>query len=119
MSPPSPAAHHRGMTKRTTVEDVTGVNDAMNDDYAAWRAVVRSLHRVDPYLDVEEIDRFEPIQDEADWGVAEFLQLMDAVTAETGVVVGEEDSSLVASLAGLEEYIASRMARTSSLINAS
>jgi hypothetical protein len=51
--------------------------------------------------------------------VAEFLQLMDAVTAETGVVVGEEDSSLVASLAGLEEYIASRMPRTSSLINAS
>ena len=41
------------------------------DDYAAWRVVVRSLRRVDPYLDVEEIDRFEPIQDEAEWGVAD------------------------------------------------
>ena len=95
------------------------MNDTSNDGYAAWRAVVRSLRRVDPYLDVEEIDRFEPIQEETDWGVAEFLQLMDAVTAETGVVVGEEDYPLVASLAGLEEYISSRMTRTSNLINAS
>ena len=74
---------------------------------------MRSLHRVDPYLDVEEIDRFEPIQDEAEWGVAEFLHLMDAVTAETGIVVGEQDYPLVASLAGLEDYISSRMSRTS------
>ncbi len=101
------------MTKPMTVEDETGVNDATNDDYAAWRVVVRSLRRVDPYLDVEEIDRFEPIQDEAEWGVADFLHLMDAVTAETGVVVGEQDYPLVESLAGLEEYISNRMTSTS------
>jgi len=81
--------------------------------------VVRSLRRVDPYLDVEEIDRFEPIRDETDWGEAEFLHLMDAVTAETGIVVSQKDYPLVTSLAGLEDYISSRMTRTSNLINAS
>jgi hypothetical protein len=101
------------MTNRTRVEDKIGVNDATDDDYAAWRVVVRSLHRIDPYLDVEEIDRFEPIQDEAEWGVADFLHLMDAVTAESGVVVDEMDYPKVASLAGLEDYISSRMTRIS------
>ena len=100
------------MTNRATVDDMTRINDARHDAYAVWRAVVRSLHRVDPYLDVEEIDRFEPIQDAADWDVADFLHLMDAVTAETGLVVGEQDYPLVASLAGLEEYISSRITTT-------
>ncbi len=81
----------------------------MTDDYSVvWRALVRSLHRVDPYLDVEEIDRSEPIQDETGWGFAEFLQLMDAVAAETGVVVAAEDYPLVASLNGLEQYLSRR-----------
>ena len=97
------------MTNGTAFDDITGVKDAGNDAYAAWRVVVRSLHRIDPYLDVEEIDRFEPIQEEAEWGVGDFLHLMDAVTAETGIVVGEQDFPLVTSLAGLEEYISSRM----------
>jgi hypothetical protein len=101
------------MTNRATVDGTTGVNDAWQDPYAAWRAVVRSVHRVDPYLDVEEIDRFEPIQDEADWDMSDFLELMDAVTAETGVVVSEQDYPLVASLAGLEAHILSRITTTS------
>jgi hypothetical protein len=97
------------MTTRTHGRDGAGLGDVTDDCSAIWRALVRSLHRVDPYLDVEEIDRSQPIQDETDWGFAEFRQLMDAVAAETGAVVAEEDYPLVASLNGLEQYLASRI----------
>ena len=96
------------MTTRTHVHDDAEAGDVTDDYSAIWRALVRSLHRVDPYLDVEEIDRSEPIQDETGWGFAEFRQLMDAVAAETGVVVAEEDYPLVASLSGLEQYLSRR-----------
>ena len=97
------------MTTRTHVHHDTGLRDVTGDYSAIWRVLVRSLHRVDPYLDVEEIDRSEPILDETGWGFAEFRQLMDAVAAETGVVVAEEDYPLVASLGGLEQYLSSQI----------
>ena len=98
------------MASRTQPQDVNGLGDESNDRYANWPAVVRSLHRIDPYLDVEEIDRFAAIQDEAGWDFAEFLQLLEAVTAESGVVVPKQDYPLVASLDGLERYLSNRIA---------
>ena len=56
------------MTTRTHVHHDAGLGDVTDDCSTIWRALVRSLHRVDPYLDVEEIDRSEPIQDETGWG---------------------------------------------------
>ena len=80
-----------------------------HDRYAMWRVVVRALCSVSPYIDIEEINRFEPLADEIDLTSDDFAQLMAAVTAEIGVVVPEEDYPLVATLDGLEQYLKLRV----------
>ena len=85
---------------------ITGVE---HDRYEMWRVVVRALRSVFPYIDIEEINRFEPLADEIDLASDDFTRLMAAVAAEVGVVVPEEDYPLVATLDGLEQYLKLRV----------
>ncbi len=70
-----------------------------------WGAIVRSLRHVILYADIEELDRFEPIRDEADLDADDFVRLMLAVGGETGIAIPEADYPLVATLAALEDYL--------------
>ena len=76
--------------------------------FEAWEAVVRSLRRIVPYIDVEDIDRAALIQDEADLDPLDLVHLMAAVAEETGVLVPERDYPLVATLDSLVDYVARR-----------
>jgi acyl carrier protein len=92
--------------------DILTQDDADDDDggeYAMWLVVVRALRRVFPYVDIEEINRFEPLQDELDLNSSDFVQLMAAVTEQTGLVVAEQDYPIVSTLDGLEHYLKSRV----------
>jgi acyl carrier protein len=90
---------------------ITGVE---HDQYAMWRVVVRALRSVFPYIDIEEINRFEPLADEIDSTSDDFTQLMAAITEEIGVVVPEEDYPLVTTLDGLEQYLNLRVSSPAS-----
>ena len=90
------------MEGRAPPVSITGVE---HDQYVMWRVVVRALRCVFPYIDIEEINRFEPLADEIDLTSDDFTRLMAAITAEIGVVVREEDYPLVATLDGLEQYL--------------
>lgn len=61
-----------------------------------------------PYIDIEEINRFESLQDEADLDTSDWINLMAAVTEQTGLVVPEQDYPLVETFDGLEKYLAAR-----------
>ena len=74
-----------------------------------WRVVVRALRSVFPHIDIEEINRFEPLADEIDLASDDFTRLMAAVAAEIGVMVPVEDYPLVATLDGLEQYLKLRV----------
>ena len=77
-----------------------------------WAAVLRSLRRVVPYIDVEDLDRTVAIRDEADLDSLDFVRLITAVAEETGVLVPERDYSLVSTLADLAAYVDARVAAT-------
>ena len=67
-----------------------------------------------PYIDIEEINRFEPLADEIALTSDDFTHLMAAVSEQAGVVVREEDYPLVATLDGLEQYLNLRTASPTS-----
>ena len=79
------------------------------DEYATWLVVVKALRSVVPHIDIEDINRYEPLQDEADLDTSDWMDLMAAVTEETGVVVPEQDYPLVDTFDGLEQYLAAEM----------
>ena len=86
---------------------------ASREDAAAsfdpWLVVVRAMRRLFPYLDIEDVSRFEPLQDELELTTADFVLLMAAVTEQTGVVVPRREYPLVSTLDDLEHYLASRL----------
>ncbi len=81
-----------------------------SDDWSGdeWIAVLRSLRRIVPFIDVEDLDRTAAIQDEADLDSLDFVNLVTAVGEATGVVIPEQDYPLVSTLAGLAAYVAAR-----------
>jgi len=85
-------------------------NAAQSDDWSGdeWIAVLRSLRRIVPYIDVEDLNRTAAIQDEADLDSLDFIHLMAAVGEETEVVIPKRDYPLVSTLAGLAAYVAAR-----------
>ena len=74
-----------------------------------WLVVVRAIRRLFPYLDIEDISRFEPLQDELELTMTDFARLMSVVTEQTGVVVPEREYPLVRTLDDLEHSLASRL----------
>jgi hypothetical protein len=83
--------------------------DGESDPYAAWRAVVRALRRVIPYIDVEEVNRFERLEDELDMPPSQFLALTAAITEETGIELPQDTLTPASTLDELAQYVAVRL----------
>jgi acyl carrier protein len=98
------------METSTSTDPAPGA--AQSDDWSGdvWMAVLRSLRRIVPYIDVEDLNRTAAIQDEADLDSLDFVHLMAAVSEETGVIVPERDYPFVSTLAGLAAYVDTRIA---------
>lgn len=75
------------------------------DPYAL---LVRLLHQIAPEVDLDAIDRAEPLHDAADLDSMDFLNLMSALYVETGVEVPERDYPSVASVDGFVAYVGAR-----------
>ena len=102
---------HAGGVEQTEQPDVAPVDhDDEDDEYAMWLVVVTALRDAFPYIDIEEINRFEPLEDEIDLTAEDFTQVMASVEEQTGLVVPEEDYPLLATLDGLEQYLKMRVA---------
>jgi acyl carrier protein len=72
------------------------------DPYAL---LTRLLHRIAPEVDVDAVDRAEPLQVAADLDSMDFLNLMSALYTETGIEVPERDYPSVASIDGFVAYV--------------
>ena len=103
-------AHAGGVEQTEQPEVVTVDHDDEDDEYAMWLVVVRALRDAFPYIDIEEINRFEPLEDEIDLTAEDFTQVMASVEEQTGLVVPEEDYPLLGTLDGLEQYLKMRVA---------
>jgi acyl carrier protein len=79
---------------------------------AARLAVVRALRHVVPDVDIEEINRFEPLHDEVGLTAGDFARLMAAVARESGIVVPDSDYPSVATMDELEHYLTARLGPT-------
>lgn len=77
----------------------------MHDD--AYALLVRLLGRIAPEVDLDLVDRTRPLQEAADLDSMDFLSLMAALYAETGIDVPERDYPAVASIEGFIDYVAS------------
>jgi acyl carrier protein len=72
---------------------------------APYDLLVRLLHQVAPEVDLDTVDHAEPLQDVADLDSTDFLSLMSALYAETGIDVPERDYPSVASVDGFVAYV--------------
>lgn len=104
---PGGRAHARAM-KGLKQPDAVPADDDGDDEYAAWLVVVKALRSVVPNIDIEDINRFEPLQGEAELDTSDWMRLMAAVTEQTGVYVPEQDYPLVDTFDGLKQYLAAR-----------
>jgi len=77
------------------------------DPYAL---LVRLLGRIAPEVDLDVVDRTRPLQEAADLDSIDFLNLMAALYAETGIEVPERDYPAVASVDGFVGYVAAASA---------
>ena len=75
----------------------------MHEDPHALLA--RLLHRIAPEVDLDQVDPAEPLQDAADLDSMDFLNLVSALYAETGIDVPERDYPQVASVDGFVAYV--------------
>jgi hypothetical protein len=84
--------------------------DAPENRLAMWVAIMRALRHVIPYADLEECNRFSPIEEEAGFEPAQFVDFMAAVAVETGIVIPECDYPRVSTLDDLQCYLLERVA---------
>jgi acyl carrier protein len=63
------------------------------------------LHQVAPEVDLDKVDHAEPLQVAAGLDSVDFLSLMSALYAETGIDVPERDYPSVASVDGFVAYV--------------
>lgn len=70
--------------------------------------ILRLLVDLAPEIDPAAIDLERELREQVDLDSMDFLNLMEAVAAETGVEVPERDYPLVASIAGLGAYTDAR-----------
>lgn len=68
--------------------------------------LVRLLGRIAPEIDLADIDPDAQLQDAADLDSMDFLNLVNALHAETGIEVPERDYPAISSIAGFTEYVA-------------
>jgi len=79
--------------------------DRYGDAWEAWRTIVHALLHLDPFMDVEEIDRFEPLQDEIDLDAVRWRSFITEVAGGCGLEIPEVDEPDVLTLDGLEQYL--------------
>lgn len=71
----------------------------------AHQLLERLIHRIAPEVQLIEIDPAEPLQDEADLDSMDFLNLVTALHAETGIDVPERDYRLISTIDGFVAYV--------------
>jgi acyl carrier protein len=67
--------------------------------------LVRLLYKIAPEVDLDAVDRAEPLKDAADLDTMDFLNLMSALYAETGIEIPERDYPSVATVDGFVAYV--------------
>jgi hypothetical protein len=72
-----------------------------------------------PHVDLEELNRFEPLGDEVDMTPSDLARLVAAITALTGIVVPESDYPSLVTVDGLERYVSERLDATNVLTSSS
>jgi acyl carrier protein len=77
-------------------------------------ALERILSRIAPEADLASIDPEEPLQRALDIDSFDFLNLLAGVQKELGVTVAESEYASVATLKGMLQLLASRLAERDS-----
>ena len=77
----------------------------------AHALLVRLLAQIAPEVDLELVDRDEPLQRAAELDSMDFINLIAALFTETGIDVPERDYPQLASVAGFVGYVGRRLAR--------
>jgi acyl carrier protein len=67
--------------------------------------VTRLLRTIAPNVDVATIDRYESVHDIADLDSLDFVNLMSAAAAATGVLIPPRDYPLVVTVEGFAQYL--------------
>lgn len=80
-------------------------------DSSTLQIVFRALADIAPEIDPATLDHEVDLREQVDLDSMDFLNLMEAVAAATGVEVPERDYPQVATLAGLTAYIDARVAQ--------
>ncbi len=68
------------------------------------------LHRIAPEVDLATVARDAPLQEEIDLDSMDFLNLMTALHAQTGIDVPERDYPALSSIDGFVDYIVNHSA---------
>jgi acyl carrier protein len=74
----------------------------------ATQLLAQLLHRIAPEVDLDEVDRSAPLQDEIDLDSMDFLNLMTALHEETGIDVPERDYALLSTVDRFVDYVVAR-----------
>ena len=77
-------------------------------DSSTLQIVVDALADIAPEVDAATLDHDIDLREQVDLDSMDFLNLMEAIAAATGVEVPERDYPLVSTLAGLTAYIEAR-----------
>ncbi len=78
-------------------------------DTSTRQIVFASLADIAPEIDAATLDHHVDLREQVDLDSMDFLNLMEAIAAATGVEVPERDYPQVSTLAGLTAYIDSRV----------
>jgi acyl carrier protein len=71
----------------------------------AHALLARLLHRIAPEVELDDLDPEALLQEEADLDSMDFLNLVTALSEESGIEVPERDYPALATLTGFEEYL--------------
>jgi acyl carrier protein len=78
---------------------------APTDIVDARALVTRLLRTIAPNVDVATIDGYESVHDIADLDSLDFVNLMSAAAAATGVLIPPRDYPLVVTVEGFAQYL--------------
>ena len=74
----------------------------------AYELLVKLIHRIAPEVELDEVDRSAPLQDEIDLDSMDFLNVMTALHEETGIDVPERDYAELSTVDRFVDYVAAR-----------
>lgn len=80
-----------------------------NDDGRAL--LVKLLHRIAPEADLADVDPDAPMQEALDLDSMDYLNLLTALSEETGIDVPEQDYPKLSTTNGFASYVASASRR--------